>query len=152
MAVAADAIDGTVTSVNQIGTITGLPALGFVPRYSLNGANQNRFGVSRPRPLIANGSTPTDSSRKRLIVEKDVMVGECFRAIRTAVLLAAKQSRRSQVIAVSSPLPGEGKTTIALNLSLVLAQQGSRVLLVDADMRRPSLEKELRTGAGSRQG
>jgi|HubBroStandDraft_5_1064220.scaffolds.fasta_scaffold01649_3 succinoglycan biosynthesis transport protein ExoP len=158
-AVAMEAIDGTITSVGQIGTITGLPTLGFVPRYdSLNGANPSRFGAPRARPLLAANGTvvgangSTDSSRKRLIVERDVMVGECFRAIRTAVLLAAKQNRRSQVIAVSSPLPGEGKTTTALNLSLVLAQQGSRVLLVDADMRRPSIEKELKMGAASRQG
>jgi len=147
-AVAMEAIDGTITSVGQIGTITGLPTLGFVPRYdSLNGANPSRFGAPRARPLLAANGTvvgangSTDSSRKRLIVERDVMVGECFRAIRTAVLLAAKQNRRSQVIAVSSPLPGEGKTTTALNLSLVLAQQGSSVLLVDADLRKSTVHE-----------
>jgi capsular exopolysaccharide synthesis family protein len=151
-----EAIDGTVTSVNQIGTITGLPTLGFVPRYaSMTGVTNGRLGMARSKLLTGgngSGTTSTDPSRKRMIVEKDVMASECFRAIRTAVLLAARQNRQSQVIAVSSPLPGEGKTTTAMNLSLVLAQQGSRVLLVDADMRRPSIEKELKVGAGSRQG
>jgi polysaccharide biosynthesis transport protein len=152
-----EAIDGTVTSVNQIGTITGLPTLGFVPRYrSLGAKSAKRFGGTRPKLLTdgagANRIGSAESSRKRLIVEQDVMASECFRAIRTAVLLAARQSRRSQVIAVSSPLPGEGKTTTAMNLSLVLAQQGSRVLLVDADMRRPSIGRELKVAEGSKLG
>ncbi len=147
-----EAIDGTVTSVNHIGTITGLPTLGFVPRYrSLGAMNSRRFAGSQSKLLTA-GAGSAELSRKRLIVEQDVMASECFRAIRTAVLLAARQSGRSQVIAVSSPLPGEGKTTTAMNLSLVLAQQGSKVLLVDADMRRPSIGRELKVGEGSNQG
>jgi succinoglycan biosynthesis transport protein ExoP len=156
-----EAVDGTITSVGQIGMITGLPALGFVPRYKtlVPGANGRRFAGRSPNLLNGarkpgtNGNMPSaELSRTKLIVERDVMVGECFRAIRTAVLLAAKQSNRCQVIAVSSPLPGDGKTTTALNLALVLAQQGSKVLLVDADMRRPAVEKELRIDVGRREG
>jgi len=156
-----EAVDGTVTSVNQIGMITGLPALGFVPRYKVlrPTVNGKRLASSKTSLLTTakkpgtNGTiVPSELPRTKLIVEMDVMVGECFRAIRTAVLLAAKQSNRSQVIAVSSPLPGDGKTTTALNLALVLAQQGSKVLLVDADMRRPAVEKELRIDVGCREG
>src|SRR5579863_2810375 len=82
-----DAIDGTVTSVNQIGTITGLPTLGFVPRYrSLGAKSAKRFGGTRPKLLTdgagANRIGSAESSRKRLIVEQDVMASECFRAIR----------------------------------------------------------------------
>jgi succinoglycan biosynthesis transport protein ExoP len=156
-----EAVDGTVTSVGQIGMITGLPALGFVPRYKPLRASSNGKRLANGKPNLLNGSKigrsngvvpGADLSRIKLIVERDVMVGECFRAIRTAVLLAAKQSNRSQVIAVSSPLPGDGKTTTSLNLALVLAQQGSKVLLVDADMRRPAVEKELRIDVGRREG
>jgi succinoglycan biosynthesis transport protein ExoP len=138
-AVLLEAADSTVTSINEIGSITGLPSLGFVPRYK-----------SLPPPKNGNrlrgGTTivPSELPRQRLFVERDPMIGECFRALRTAVLLAGKDLKKSQVIAVSSPLPGEGKTTTALNLALVLAQKGSKVLLIDADMRRSTLEKELK--------
>jgi polysaccharide biosynthesis transport protein len=156
-----EAVDGTVTSVGQIGMITGLPALGFIPRYKTlrPAANGKSLAGSRPGQLTGgrkpgmNGTiVRSELPRTKLIVEMDVMVGECFRSIRTAVLLAAKQSNRSQVIAVTSPLPGDGKTTTALNLALVLAQQGSRVLLVDADMRRPAVGKELRIDVEAREG
>jgi succinoglycan biosynthesis transport protein ExoP len=137
-AVLLEAVDGTVTSINEIGAITGLPSLGFVPRYkSLSSKNGN---------WLRGGTTivPSEVPRQHLFVERDPMIGECFRALRTAVLLAGKDHKKSQVIAVSSPLPGEGKTTTALNLSLVLAQKGSKVLLIDADMRRSTLEKQLK--------
>ena len=139
IAVLIEAVDDTVTTLNEIGSITGLPSLGFVPRYkSLNGTRR-RLKLRGDGDV---GIVSTDSSRPKLIVERDAMIGECFRSVRTAVLQAGRQQERSQVIAVSSALPGEGKTTTALNLALVLAQQGAKVLLVDADMRRSTLDKE----------
>jgi succinoglycan biosynthesis transport protein ExoP len=141
-AVLVEAADDTVTTLNDIGTITGLPVLGFIPRYkSLSGARAEKR-------LRGSGSiVPSEVPRPRLLVERDPMIGECFRAVRTAVLMSGKE-QKSQVIVVSSPLPGEGKTTTALNLALVLAQKGSKVLLVDADMRRSTLEKELKLESG----
>jgi polysaccharide biosynthesis transport protein len=161
MVVLLETVDRTVTSVNQIGNITGLPSLGFVPRYKSLSPQGNGNKLLKKAANLLNPATRPGAKdaivasgvpRVQLIVEMDVIVGECFRAIRTAVLLAAKQNNRSQVIAVSSPLPGEGKTTTALNLALVLAQQGSRVLLIDADLRRPSLQRELGLSVGRREG
>lgn len=63
---------------------------------------------------------------------------EAFRGLRTA-LLPSKIDASPQTIVVSSAVPGEGKTTVAVNLARALAQQGGRVLLVDADIRRPSV-------------
>jgi capsular exopolysaccharide synthesis family protein len=67
---------------------------------------------------------------------------EAYRALRTSILLSAFGAP-PKVILVTSPLPQEGKTTISANSALVLAQRGSRVLLIDADLRRPGLERML---------
>jgi polysaccharide biosynthesis transport protein len=146
-AVLVEAVDDTVTSLNDIGNITGLPVLGFIPRY------KSLPGSKNGKRLRGGGSiVPSEVPRQRLLVERDPMIGECFRAVRTAVLLSGKGDKKPQVIAVSSPLPGEGKTTTALNLALVLAQKGAKVLLVDADMRRSTLEKELKLETGRSDG
>jgi polysaccharide biosynthesis transport protein len=149
VAVLVDTIDRTVTSMNEIESVAGLPALGFVPRFkTLN-------GVTIEKKLGANSGMATSAIRRpQLIAERDLQIGECFRSVRTAVLLAGRRQKRPQLIAVSSPLPSEGKTTASLNLALVLAQQGPKVLLVDADMRRGALANRqeglstaLRTGS-----
>jgi succinoglycan biosynthesis transport protein ExoP len=63
---------------------------------------------------------------------------EAFRMLRTG-LAFANAERKLRTIAVTSPGPSEGKSTVAVNLASVLAQAGARVLLVDADMRHPAL-------------
>jgi len=70
-------------------------------------------------------------------------VSEAYRSLRTALLLASAQ--RLQVVAVTSAAMGEGKTATAANLAIVLAQLGRPVLLVDADLRKPSLHRVFRT-------
>ena len=134
-AVLVETVDKTVTSLKEIECIAGLPTLGFVPRYQ----PLNRMAADKK--LGGHNRMVNSEIRRRpqLIAERDVQVGECFRSVRTALLQAGKEQKRPQVIAVSSPLPNEGKTTAALNLALVLAQQGPKVLLVDADMRRGAL-------------
>jgi polysaccharide biosynthesis transport protein len=70
---------------------------------------------------------------------------EAYRALRTSILLSSFGAP-PKVILVTSALPQEGKTTISANSALVLAQRGSRVLLVDADLRRPALTSCLAFG------
>ena len=65
-------------------------------------------------------------------------IAEAYRALRTSVLLS---STPPKVIVVTSALPQEGKTTTSTNIAIVLAQRGSRVLLIDADLRRPRIHK-----------
>lgn len=67
---------------------------------------------------------------------------ESVRSLRIKFLRTAAQ-RKSQVVMVTSTMPGEGKTTVAVNLALSLAQNGSRVILVDMDLRKPSVKKAL---------
>ena len=68
--------------------------------------------------------------------------GEAFRSLRTSLVFTAG-GEHGRIIAVTSSQPLEGKTTTAANLAIALALGGSRVLLIDADMRRPGLHKTL---------
>ncbi|MFM8635840.1 MAG: AAA family ATPase, partial [Planctomycetia bacterium] len=70
--------------------------------------------------------------------EADDAASESFRTIRTVLVMGTADSQR---IAVSSSEPGDGKTTIATNLAVAYQQAGKRVLLIDADMRKPGLTK-----------
>jgi len=72
-------------------------------------------------------------------------VSEAYRSLRTALLLSTADELR--VVAVSSAVPGEGKTSTAVNLAIVLAQLGRRVLLVDGDLRKPRLHALFGLGA-----
>jgi capsular exopolysaccharide synthesis family protein len=65
---------------------------------------------------------------------------EAFQSLRTAIMLAAR-GEGCQVVMVTSAVPEEGKTTVAFNLAKVLATGGSKVLLIDSDLRKPRLHR-----------
>ena len=68
---------------------------------------------------------------------------ESFQSLRTAVMLAAR-GEGCHVLMVTSAVPEEGKTTVAFNLAKTLATGGSRVLLIDADLRKPRLHRMIK--------
>jgi succinoglycan biosynthesis transport protein ExoP len=113
-----DYLDDTVKTPEDVTWRLKLQFLGLVPK------------VRGERHPLLSGPVPHD-------------FGEAFRALRTA-LVARNSSEATRVIAVTSAQPLEGKTTTAVNMALALAIGGARVLLIDADMRRPSLHKALR--------
>lgn len=112
LAYALEALDVTVKSREEIEAL-GIPFMGTVP-------------------MLDNGREPK--------VEEDPQgpVGEAFRKIRTGIGFLAVE-KPVQVILVTSPVAQEGKTTVALNLAVAYAQGGLRTLLVEADLRRPTL-------------
>ena len=68
---------------------------------------------------------------------------EAYKLLRTNVLFALPDEQKCRVIGVTSSLRGEGKSTTSINLSYTLAETGKRVLLIDADMRLPSVAKKM---------
>lgn len=76
------------------------------------------------------------------------MVAEAFRSIRTNLLLSSPAERQRSVL-IASARPEEGRTTVAINLALALAQNGRRVLLVDANFHRPAIQRFFPSTSGS---
>jgi polysaccharide biosynthesis transport protein len=113
-----DYLDDTVKTPDDITRRLKLKFLGLVPI------------VSGERHPLISGPVPHD-------------FGEAYRSIRTA-LAAQLPGTSARVVAVASSQPLEGKTTTAVNIAMALAVGGARVLLIDADMRRPSVHKALR--------
>ena len=93
--------------------------------------NTGRDGLSR--------DTKLNGARLITAAEPKNSVSEQFRTIRTNIEFASVAKGNVKTLLVSSPLPSEGKSTITANLAVVYAQQGKKVLLVDTDLRRPTV-------------
>jgi capsular exopolysaccharide synthesis family protein len=114
---------------------TGAAVLGLIP--TIPGAPE---GLRSRLPWLANGDGR--ASRPRLVgpVATGDPAAEAYRSLRTNINFA-RPSAPPKALVFTSPMPGDGKSTTAANMALVLAQQGTRVLLVDSDMRRGALNE-----------
>jgi polysaccharide biosynthesis transport protein len=137
-----EGVDNTVRTPEQAQLISSLPSLGMIPLGSRSGnepGSKARLSVAGSREAVELITQSRPQSQ----------MAESYRALRTSLLLTSLGAP-PKVILITSALPREGKTTTSLNCSIVLAQKGSRVLLIDADLRRPSVHKTL--GMGPRTG
>lgn len=90
--------------------------------------------------LPALGVVTDDPALQRIHVNASYR-GESFRIVRSGILFSSQGQRDTKVILVTSSRPREGKTTIAMRLAIAMSQAGSRVVLVDADMRRGRIHR-----------
>ena len=74
----------------------------------------------------------------------DFAASEAYKLLRTNITFSVPDKDGGKVIGVTSPCPQEGKSTTSLNLAYSLAEAGNKVILIDADMRRPSISKMLK--------
>jgi tyrosine-protein kinase Etk/Wzc len=127
-------LDNSVKSEDEVRSLLSVPVLGFIPRFE----PQSRLRTSAARMNGGPESFP-------LIVRDrpGSFVAEAFRLLR-ANLHFVDVDRMVTCLEVTSPLAGEGKTTVAANLSMVLAAQGERVAIIDADLRVPALHRIFR--------
>src|SRR5690606_7315654 len=89
-------------------------------------------------PDLDDEEVPIESIELAAHVAPRSMVAEAFRTIRTNLLLTCPADRQRTIL-VTSPRPEDGRTSVATNLAISLAQSGRRVLLVDANFHRPRL-------------
>lgn len=124
-------MDETVKTPLQVDPLTPLPVLASIPR----------LGGHRQRTLQGGGSLLVPSANSEsspLLTRPRSAAAEAYRALRTSIVLAnVGHPLRSLVI--TSPLIGEGKTTVSYNTAIAFAHAGGRVLLVDADLHHPNL-------------
>ncbi len=108
-------LDTKLRSPEDVRRASGLEILAMVPKIDMGGN-----GVVRPIPILTGATDPG---------------AESFRSLRTMLRFATAE--RPKVIGITSPAPASGKSTVSVNLAAAMAQQGERVLLIDADLRRP---------------
>ena len=127
-------LDDTVHSTDEVERLLHLPALAVIP--SATGMGRRRLGAGPGALQKRNGH----SGNQELLMNVDSRspLAESYRHLRTSVLLSTA-GRAPRSLLVTSSLPGEGKTTTAVNTAVSLAQTGASVVLIDADMRRPRM-------------
>ncbi|MCL6594787.1 MAG: polysaccharide biosynthesis tyrosine autokinase [Firmicutes bacterium] len=157
-ALLAESVDNSLKSTEEIERYLQIPTLAFIPAEdSLDGRRGAVYGrlpqlpggtwvgrrTQKPNGKPALGASPW--LRIDRPEQEHAALAEAFTSLRTSVLLSAAD-RPPRTLLVTSALPGEGKTTISTNLAISLAQLGQRVLLIDGDMRRPSVHLAFELG------
>lgn len=117
--------DRSVKTPEDVGRQLQVPFLGAVPTF------QREWQEATGGHLL-----PVDSLERLLSSESAAVYWESYRGVRTSILFSSPQ-HRPQTLLVTSALPGEGKSTTAINLAISLAQTGARTLLIELDMRKP---------------
>jgi len=138
--------DTSLNALEDFEAIWEFPLLGIVRRFDAGARSRLRYGlpsVEIQRPSVQGKETAW------LLTSPKSEIAESYRNIRTSILLSSID-RTPQVILVTSPLSGDGKSTTAYNLAIAFGVQNKRVLLLDADMRRPTIGKK--TNCNGRKG
>ena len=126
-----DYLDTSIKTKEDVDALLGSSVLGYVP--ALRNGRERRH----EKPAVAPDLIALNEPRSAL--------AEAFRSIRTALSFTHTDGESHQFV-VSSALPSEGKTIVSVNIAVALARAGKKVLLVDADLRRPRIHKIFKLG------
>ncbi|MFZ1085825.1 MAG: polysaccharide biosynthesis tyrosine autokinase [Terracidiphilus sp.] len=122
--------DDTLTDSFQVETVSNLPVLGMVPFHRME---------ARPREGVLAGESSS------FLIAPESSTAESFRSLRSGLTLSGV-GRKLKVLAITSALPGEGKSFTTYNLGLAFAATGMKVLIIDSDLRRPRQHALFRVG------
>jgi capsular exopolysaccharide synthesis family protein len=129
-------LDDTVHSTEEVERVLHLPALAVIPSV---GAAVRRRAIPGMTALQKQNGSNGDNAELLINVDGRSPLAEAYRHLRTSVLLSTAGGAPKSLL-VTSSLPGEGKTTTAVNTAISLVQTGASVVIIDADMRRPRLQ------------
>lgn len=140
-------LDRSVKTPGELERLVGLPVLAVIPNVAESGDGYGYgYGYGAGRRVRASAKAPPRRwvEKKKGVARRvelapheqpKLMISEAYRSLRTALLLSTADELKA--VAITSAESGEGKTVTIGNLAVVLAQLGRRVLLVDADLRKP---------------
>lgn len=129
IAFAQEGLDRSIKGAEDVESLVGSPSLAIIPHAGTGRSALRRRDRKRARNGVAAFAA---------LKEPDSPLAESYRALCTSILLSAAP-RPPQAILITSSQPNEGKSCTSLNLAVALAQRGSRVLVVDADLRKPGI-------------
>jgi capsular exopolysaccharide synthesis family protein len=136
-AVLSDALDNTIRDTEQVSRVVKTDVIGGLPMVK----------SWKSRLVLAGAGTQSEEGGSALIrrPEEDRILTSFEEAIRTLrnTILLSSFDRRIRSLMVTSATPGEGKSTVAIHLALAHAQQKHKTLLIDCDLRRPSIDRKL---------
>jgi succinoglycan biosynthesis transport protein ExoP len=134
-------MDRSVKMPEELERVTKFASLGVIPAASTLNRQSGYETYGRTTPRLRAVDAGEEAAGIELVPHTDARspIAESYRAFRTSLLLAS--ARSPKVIVITSSFAREGKTTTSVNLATVLAQMGKPVLLLDADLRRPRIQK-----------
>jgi capsular exopolysaccharide synthesis family protein len=133
-----DYLDRSFKTLDDVQRHLQVPFLGMVPQHAVNGQN-NGNGTAIVKQENMDGS-PSEALDLLTLYNPDSIESEAFRTVRASLLVSFPESP-PRTILITSGKAGEGKTFVASNLAVTLAQLNKRIVLVDADMRNPRLHR-----------
>jgi succinoglycan biosynthesis transport protein ExoP len=138
--------DLSVRSPGSMRSFLNTPELGVIPKLSLDGGSRAKLlpnSVENGNTISIAGSTDDQQKDTALTLWESApsFMAESFRETLASIMRIHGHAKTQRTILITSPGPGEGKTTVVHNLGIALAETGRKILLVDADFRRPHLHK-----------
>ena len=131
-----DNLDRTVTTPLEVEELTGKPVIGVIPTFGEQARTYGAQLLMDKRKAVAKeiaGSNPI-----RMLSDPNSGAAEACRALRTSIMLS-RAGGGPKTIVITSCIPGEGKTTLTMNLAVAFAQHNKKVIIIEADMRRPRI-------------